>query len=110
LVLPLKAVTQLLRPPILGRPFALAALCRRRLSEGTSAARAQVGFQPVTNPLLEQTESRLLFSDHTPVWYDWYLSLCEILPRCQDGMWLSHQNLPRFSAALPLVKSGFLGD
>jgi hypothetical protein len=48
----------------------MAALCRRRLSEGTSAVLVQVGFQPVTDPLLEQMESRLLFSDHSPVWYD----------------------------------------
>jgi len=41
--------------------------CRQRLSEGTSAALAQVGFQPVTDPLLEHLELRLLFSDGTPV-------------------------------------------
>jgi len=45
----------------------LAAFCRRRLSEGTSAILVQVGFQPVTDPLLEQTDSRLLFSDGTPL-------------------------------------------
>jgi len=65
MVLPLKALTQLLRPLILGLPHYLAALCRRRLSEGTSAILVQVGFQPVTDPLLEQTDSRLLFSDGT---------------------------------------------
>jgi hypothetical protein len=41
--------------------------CRQRLSEGTSAALVQVGFQPVTDPLLEQLALRLLFSDGTPV-------------------------------------------
>ena len=39
----------------------MAALCRRRLSEGTSATLVQVGFQPVTNPLLEQTEDAYSF-------------------------------------------------
>jgi hypothetical protein len=44
------------------RPIHLmAALCRRRLSEGTSATLVQVGFQPVTNPLLEQTEDAYSF-------------------------------------------------
>jgi len=48
----------------------MAALCRRRLSEGTSAVLVQVGFQPVTDPLLEQMESRLLFPDDSPVNYN----------------------------------------
>ena len=59
--LPLKAITQLLRPPILGQPNDRLALCRRRLSEGTSAALVQVGFQPVTNPLLERARSAYSF-------------------------------------------------
>jgi len=54
-LLPLKAVTQLLRPPVLGLQKSSAGVCRRRLPEGTSAALVQVGFQPVTDPLLEHS-------------------------------------------------------
>jgi len=103
-----RALTRLLRPPILAQQRL--ALCRRRLSEGTSARDCPGWLSAGDQPSLGTKRMRLLFSDQRFSIHSVFLSLWETGWNCQERLWFSHRRYPADFAPLPLVKTAFVGD